>query len=204
MNKTIKMMAKGLWLMGLVAGLGLGLGGGSRARAEQVGNTNTYYYLQSDPMTDENMSRIFINEVNDTGSITFLVADCSDKSIYLKTKHPLLVPTEDMDGEQASEVMAEHYQVTARVGKKKPFTIDELNAYRFLPKDVTPKNTTPYNTVALFGDKIKDIIVGLMMEEAVAIRIEPKSELASIKKTLDYKFSGQGFAYAFKMVNYCD
>lgn len=155
-------------------------------------------------MTDENMNRIFINEVNDTSSITFLMADCSDKSLFLKTKHPLLVPTEDMDAEQASELMTEHYQITARVGKKKPFTIDDLGVYRMYSKEIEPKSTTPYNTIALFGDKIKDIIVGLMMEEAVAIRIEPKSELASIKKTLDYKFSGQGFAYAFKMVNYCD
>lgn len=176
-----------------------GFGAASQARAEnRVPGTKVFYSYQKDPMNDANLSIIFIDEVNDTGSNTYLSMKCAAGQGWLfgiATKHTLLPSS--LSAEELDELADNQYTVSYRVGTSQPGSITDLTPAWFNGK-LRPESLLFYGTSANNA-----IAQGLLDGKKIVIRIQPKTADAAIKRQLDYIFQPQGFSQAFTAVKRC-
>lgn len=164
-----------------------------------IPNTRVSYSYMKDPMTDANMSIIFMDEMNDTGSYTYLSLKCAAGqgwSFGISLKTPL-VPQNETDGDYLDGLLDENYLVSYRVGNKQPASVRDLSP-AFLNGRLRPETVSFYDVNANNA-----MAQGLVDGEKIAIRIQPITDKALIKRNLDYTFLPKGFSQAFKAVNYC-
>lgn len=183
-----------------IALLALTAFGSSVAHAEvHIPNTRVSYTVEKDLMTDENMSYIFIDEVNDTGGFNYLGFRCSTNATFvfsINTKQSLLA-TGEADYDSLDALLDTNYLVSYRVGTNPPASVRDL-APAFLNSKLVPRTTLFYDANANSA-----IGQGLTDGEKITIRIQSISDNALVKGKLDYVFAAKGFYEAFKAVNYC-
>ncbi|GMA17325.1 hypothetical protein E5F05_07255 [Deinococcus metallilatus] len=179
----------------------LGLGAATVAQAEtRVPGTKVFYSYQKDPMNDANLSIVFIDELNDTGSNTYLSMKCAAGQGWLfgiATKHALLPTTPIESRDELDKQIDDLYAVSYRVGTSQAATVGDIDS-AWLNRKLRPESLLFYDMNANNA-----IAQGLMDGKKVVIRIQPRRDGAVVKQQLDYTFQPQGFAQAFAAVKYC-
>ncbi len=166
---------------------------------EFIPGTRVSYSAKRDTMTDSNRSIVFLDEMNDTASSTYLSLVCAGENQWvfaLATKHQLV--SADMSNlDELDDWMDSSYTVSYRVGNNQPATVKDLGP------GVRGGQLRRESFLIFDANANNAMAQGLQDGYKVAIRIEANSSAAPVKQTLDYVFLAKGFAQAFKAVNYC-
>lgn len=128
-------------------------------------------------MTDANLSMIFMDEINDTGSYTYLSVKCAAGQGWifaLSTKHAI-VPQDSRTDEALDEWQDDAYVASYRVGSGLPATIYDLIQPRLGGK-LRPDTLLFYDTNA------NNVLAqGLNDGQKITLRLEPRRTDAAIK-----------------------
>ncbi|PTA68219.1 hypothetical protein C8263_09175 [Deinococcus arcticus] len=136
-------------------------------------------------MTDQNQSRIFVTEVNDTAAETMMIFYCRSGRIdaFLDTKNVLL-SDDQLDTGKGPNLM---YRVDSQQAKT-------------IPTQGTLVDDEPDATALAFDIARDDIVFAAFKNASSKIVMRVLRREAS---SLDYTFSTRGFKDALRAVNNC-
>lgn len=148
-----------------------------------VPGSKVVYFVQKDPITDENKGAVYVPEINDTNANTFLRFSCQmgRVEVFLNTKNPLL-SLDDWDNDVTP-------QLIYRVDAQQPKTL-ETNA-------VVSDDEPVLEALGVLNDAVL-VQAFTNATSKVVIRV-----MRNGMNPLDYTFATKGFAQAMKAVNSC-